>query len=100
MLVGTTPSTAVPNAMVLAGTGFWKLKIGAEKLALMINEVVKLVVGVKGELSITECFLTALPHVWVGPTEAYSTQGLHVLSGRGLKGMGGGRPKSSIGVWV
>lgn len=100
MLAGTTPGTAVPNAVVLAGTSFWELEISAEGLALMINEVAKLVAGAEGGLSITECFLTALPHVQVGPTEAYDTQGLHMLSGGGLKGMGGGRPGSPIGVQV
>ena len=88
MLVGATASAAVPHSVVSAGTGFGELEIGAEGLALTVNEVAELVAGAEGRLSITECFLTALPHVRVGPPKAYGAQGLWLFRGGGTKGMG------------
>lgn len=48
-----------------------------------------LVAGAECELSIAERLLVALPHVRVGPTEAYDTERQWLVYSTGAKGMVG-----------
>ena len=67
---------------------------------MAVNKVAKLAAGAKCEISITECFLAALTHVWVGPAKANDTDGLGLVSGRGAKGMQWGMPSPFVRVRV
>jgi hypothetical protein len=57
--------------MVLAVAPFGQLKIGAEGLALEVDEVAELTVGAESWLTVAGCHLTALGHVLMRPAEAY-----------------------------
>ena len=70
MIIGSRPSTMVPQGVTLAGASLGELEVDVEGLALAIDEMAKLAVGAESGPFVTEHFLTALTHVRVGPAEA------------------------------
>ena len=68
--------------MTLADVSLGELEVDAEGLALAIDKMAELAVGAESRPFITERFLTALTHVWVGPAEANNRviQSSHYLS--------------------
>ena len=61
------------HAVVLAGASFGELEVDAEGLPLAVDQVAELASGAESTVAVTECFLAALRHVRVGPTEADDT---------------------------
>ena len=69
MIIGSRPSTIVPQGMTLAGVSLGELEVNTEGLALAINKMAELAVGAESGPSVAEHFL-ALTYVRVGPAEA------------------------------
>ena len=86
--------------MVSTRASFGELEIDAEGFSLVVNKVAKLAVGAECGISITECLLAVLTHVWVGPAKANDTDSLGLVSGRGAKGMQWGMPSPFVRVRV
>jgi len=77
----------VARAVALAKASLGELEVSAEGFALVVNEMAELAAGAERRLSVAKCFLAALRHVRMGPTEAYEAAGLGLVTRTGTKGM-------------